>query len=68
MKFQEVAKLSDKEIGSAVEEQKATLGNIKHKIASNEEKNTAMVKKTRKTIARMLTVLNERDRHDRKKK
>ncbi len=59
MRIEEIRKMTSAEIIAKVKELKKTLFDLRFKQATGQLENTAEIKKTRKTIARLETVLNE---------
>lgn len=59
-KMQELRKYTDKEIESKIFELKQEIFNLRFKQATGQLTDTARVKKTRKQIARLFTILTER--------
>jgi len=60
MRIEEVRKLSNEDIQKEVKNLKKNLFDLRFKHATGQLEATADIKKTRKTIARLETVLNER--------
>ncbi len=60
MRIEEIRKLSNEEIVKNIKDLKKDLFNYRFKQATGQFENTADIKKARKTIARLSTVLNER--------
>ncbi|HDC92739.1 50S ribosomal protein L29 [Candidatus Bipolaricaulota bacterium] len=61
MKARELRELSDDELRQKVAEWKRKLLNLRFQLASGQLQNTAEIKKTKKDIARALTILRERE-------
>lgn len=61
MKARELRELSDDELRQKVAEWKRKLLNLRFQLASGRLQNTAEIKKTKRDIARALTVLRERE-------
>lgn len=59
-KMQELRKYTDKEIESKIFELKQEIFNLRFKQATGQLTDTARVKKARKQIARLFTILTER--------
>ena len=59
-KMQELIKYTDKEIESKIFELKQEIFNLRFKQATGQLTDTARVKKARKQIARLFTILTER--------
>ncbi len=60
MKARDLRELSNDELMQRVQEWKRKLLNLRFQLASGQLTNTAEIKKTKKDIARALTVLRER--------
>lgn len=60
MKASEIRNLTDVQITDKVSELKKDLFNLRFQQATGELEHTAKIRETRKTIARLKTVLNER--------
>ncbi|MBQ3792080.1 MAG: 50S ribosomal protein L29 [Clostridia bacterium] len=60
MDIKEIRELSASELEKAIKEQKETLFNLRFQHSVNQLDNPMKIVETRKTIARMLTVLRER--------
>ena len=60
MRIEEIRKLSNEDIQNEIKSLKAKLFNLRFKQATGQLENTADIRTTRKTIARLSTVLNER--------
>ncbi len=60
MKVSEIRELKDNEILGKISELKKELFNLRFQQATGNLENPAKVRETRKTIARLKTVLNER--------
>ncbi len=61
MKARELRELSDEELRQKVAEWKRKLLNLRFQLASGQLQNTAEIKKTKRDIARALTILRERE-------
>lgn len=61
MKNADIRKLSTEEINAQISELKAELFNLKFQNALGQVQNTARIGQVRKTIARMKTILSERE-------
>lgn len=61
MKNADIRKLSNEEINAQIAELKAELFNLKFQNALGQVENTARIGQVRKTIARMKTILSERE-------
>lgn len=61
MKNADIRKLSSEEINAQIAELKAELFNLKFQNALGQVENTARIGQVRKTIARMKTILSERE-------
>ncbi len=61
MKNADIRKLSTEEINAQIKELKAELFNLKFQNALGQVENTARIGQVRKTIARMKTILSERE-------
>ncbi len=60
MKANEIRNLSDEQIVAKVAEMKKDLFNLRFQQATGDLEQSAKIRETRKTIARLKTVLNER--------
>ena len=60
MRIEEIRKLSNEDITKKIQDLKKQLFYLRFKQATGQLQNVADIKKTRKTIARLSTVLNER--------
>lgn len=60
MKARDLRELSNEELIGRVQEWKRKLLNLRFQLASGQLTNTAEIKKTKKDIARALTILRER--------
>lgn len=60
MRIEEIRKLSNEEIVKEIANLKKSLFEMRFKQATDKLESTAEIKNTRKTIARLATVLNER--------
>lgn len=61
MRIEEIRKLSNEEIAKEIQDLKKKLFDLRFKQATGQLEQTADIKKTRKTIARLSTVLSERN-------
>lgn len=61
MKANDIRNLSTTEIQGKVQELKVELFNLRFQLATGQLENTSRIKDVRKTIARMLTILRERE-------
>lgn len=61
MRAREIREMSDAEIRQRVEEAYEELFNLRFKLATNQLTNTNEIKRVRQNIARMKTVLRERE-------
>ena len=61
MDIKEIREMTPAELTKAVKEQKETLFNLRFQHSVNQLDNPMKIVETRKTIARMLTVLRERE-------
>jgi large subunit ribosomal protein L29 len=66
MKIDELRELSTDELMDALVEAKEERFNLRFQVATNQLDNTARLKKVKKEIARILTVLREREMADAK--
>jgi len=62
VKARELRELSREELEQRVRDWKRKLLNLRFQLASGQLQNTAEIKKTKRDIARALTVLRERER------
>ncbi|HAF70239.1 MAG: 50S ribosomal protein L29 [Acetothermia bacterium 64_32] len=62
MKARELRELTDEELQGKVRDLKRKLLNLRFQLASGQLQNTAEIAKTKRDIARALTVLRERKR------
>ena len=60
MRIEEIRKLSNEDIAKNIQDLKKKLFDLRFKQATGQLQSVADIKKTRKTIARLSTVLNER--------
>jgi len=60
MKFIEVKDKSKKELAETLKEWRGTLSRLSFELSNNTLKNSSQIKKTKKDIARIMTVLNLR--------
>lgn len=61
MKLEEIRDMSREEIAEAISEAKEEQFNLRFQVATNQLDNTSRIKEVKREIARMLTVLRERD-------
>lgn len=61
MKMKEIRELSPEELKTTLADNYEALHNLKFRNALKQEANPAAIRNTRKTIARILTVQNERE-------
>ena len=61
MKIEEIRKLSNEEIAKKIEEYKEELFNLRFSQATGNLEKPSRIKELRKTVARMKTVLRERE-------
>ena len=61
MKLEEIRDRSREEIAEAISEAKEEQFNLRFQVATNQLDNTSRIKEVKREIARMLTVLRERD-------
>ncbi len=61
MKVKEIRELSDKELQEKARELKEELFNLRFQMATGQLENTMRVKEVRKSIARVKTVIRERE-------
>jgi large subunit ribosomal protein L29 len=64
MKIDEIRELSTDELMDALVDAKEERFNLRFQVATNQLDNTARLKKVKKDIARILTVLREREMAD----
>lgn len=64
MKLTDLRNKSTAELHKLLLEQKADLANIRMNVLSNQDKRVSQVQTLRRDIARILTVLNDPNRHD----
>lgn len=64
MKAQEMRELSDDELRHRVRDWKRKLLNLRFQLASGQLQNTVEIEKTKRDVARALTVLRAREEHD----
>jgi large subunit ribosomal protein L29 len=62
MKAEELRELTREELEARIADWKRKLLNLRFQLASGQLRNTAEIKKTKRDIARALTVLRERER------
>jgi len=60
MRIEEIRKMSNEDIVNEIKDLKKKLFNLRFKQATGQLETTADISKTKKTIARLSTVLNER--------
>lgn len=63
MKTKELQKLTDAELKKALEQNQEKLRSLRFDLASGKVKNVREIRETRKTVARVLTLLKERKIH-----
>ncbi|HOX21503.1 MAG TPA: 50S ribosomal protein L29 [Candidatus Paceibacterota bacterium] len=63
MKTKELQKLTDAELKKALEQNQERLRSLRFDLASGKVKNVREIRETRKTVARVLTLLKERKIH-----
>lgn len=61
LRIEEIRKLSNEEINKNIQENKKQLFDLRFKQATGQLENTAAIRTARKTIARLKTVLTERE-------
>lgn len=61
MKIYEIRQMSDEELKKRIEEEENNLVDLRFALATKQLTNTAKIRLTRKDIARMKTVLRERE-------
>lgn len=61
MKIYEIRQMSDEELRKRIEEEENNLVDLRFALATKQLTNTAKIRLTRKDIARMKTVLRERE-------
>ena len=61
MKYKDIQELTDEELAKKVEEGRAELFNLRFQMATSQLDNTARVKNVKKDIARVMTVLHEKN-------
>ena len=61
MKIYEIRQMSDEELRKRIEEEENNLVDLRFALATKQLTNTAKIRLTRKDIARMKTVLKERE-------
>ncbi len=64
MKAKELEKMSTKQLEKTLLETKAHLQELRFKLSAGKLKNPHQIKETKKTIARILTVLNKKVKED----
>lgn len=64
MKIKELRGKSSAELQNLLRELRADLSNTHMKVVSNQEKQISKVQQLRRDIARILTLLNDSNRHD----
>ncbi len=64
MKAKELAKMSVKQLQKNLLETKAHLQELRFKLAAGKLKNPHQIKETKKTIARILTLINKKVKED----
>lgn len=63
MKTKELQKLTDSELKKALEQNQEKLRSLRFDLASGKVKNVREIRETRKTVARVYTLLKERKIH-----
>lgn len=63
MKTKELQKLTDAELKKALEQNQERLRSLRFDLASGKVKNVREIRETRKTVARVYTLLKERKIH-----
>lgn len=63
MKTKELQKLTDSELKKALEQNQEKLRSLRFDLASGKVKNVREIRETRKTIARIYTIIKERKIH-----
>ncbi len=63
MKTKELQKLTDAELKKALEQNQEKLRSLRFDLASGKVKNVREIRETRKTVARVYTLLKERKIH-----
>jgi large subunit ribosomal protein L29 len=66
MKIKEIRELSAKDLRERIETEKVSLDKLRLNHAISPLENTSLIKKSRKDIARMLTVLSQLENQDNK--
>ena len=66
MKIKEIRELSAKDLRERIETEKVSLDKLRLNHAISPLENTSLIKKSRKDIARMLTVLSQLENQDKK--
>lgn len=61
MKPKEIRALSDKELAKKLEEYQKELLNLRFRLATGQLKQTSEIRKVKKTIARIKTIMRERE-------
>jgi len=64
VKTREIREMTDVELAEALAKAKEESFNLRFRAATNQLDNTALMKAVKKDIARMLTVMRERERAD----
>ncbi len=59
MKVQELRQMTEKKLNQKLREMRRELNSAKFRVKTGQNQNTAQIKKLRKTIARILTILQE---------
>lgn len=62
MKAKEIRQLDTAEINTKIDELKTELFNLRFQLATGQLENTARIRQVKKTIARMKTIIHERER------
>ncbi len=63
MKTKELKKLTDPELKRALEQNQEKLRSLRFDLASGKVKNVREIRETKKTIARIYTIIKERKNH-----
>jgi large subunit ribosomal protein L29 len=64
MKIQEIRELTTKELEKRLQESRESLGKLRFLHGTSQVESTALLRTTRRDIARLLTVLHERQSHE----
>jgi large subunit ribosomal protein L29 len=60
MKFATIEKKSEKDLHDLLQEKRALLGELRSKVAEGQLKDVREIRETRKTVAQVLTILNQK--------